>query len=474
MEALAKKIASLEARLNLLEKTPHKFSSKDSGNGVGDGVLLNVGGKQFTSTIATLRQAGEGTFLHCVASSQDTNENSGRIPFRKDGKGAICVDRSFKHFAKILDFLRNGPAFVRPKSSQDCDEILAEAQFYGLDDLATAVDRLRMPWFNGECAVRRAETTVQFTAKGRISVLVTVPDPRSFHVSMHVEVEKRSGPKRARGVRETDWGWSASPWYHISVWSLALVPHAHAGHGSPVEKTVLLPVPPRSWCPNKDDFTVAYSRGQTSGRRLSPGQRGPSKIYTGNDNLASLETLDHWKFELHSKRPEDAKMPPQPEKEVDVVLLSKLFEKRRHLGDRLELWPETALLSARIPDLGTHCVQLVACSASRIVDAGVRIRFVCGTIELHWVLFDDNDTPKCMIVEQNGVSTYASTPPRPIKTLSLRLSQGAEGEKRLRLLQDGANFFACDAPEVLSQQLLVSLDWDGYTHPELSFDEGLS
>ena len=209
MEAIAKKIASLEARLNLLEKTPHKFSSKDSGNGVGDGVLLNVGGKQFTSTIATLRQAGEGTFLHCVASSQDTNENSGRIPFRKDGKGAICVDRSFKHFAKILDFLRNGPAFVRPKSSQDCDEILAEAQFYGLDDLATAVDRLRMPWFNGECAVRRAETTVQFTAKGRISVLVTVPDPRSFHVSMHVEVEKRSGPNRARGVRET--ASSASP-----------------------------------------------------------------------------------------------------------------------------------------------------------------------------------------------------------------------------------------------------------------------
>jgi len=470
MEALAKKIASLEARLNLLEKTPHKFSSRDSGNGVGDGVLLNVGGKQFTSTIATLRQAGEGTFLHCVASSQDTNENSVRIPFRKDGKGAICIDRSCKHFAKILDFLRNGPAFVRPKSSQDCDEILAEAQFYGLDELAIAVDRLRIPWFNDECAVRRAETTVQFTAKGRISVLVTVPDPRSFHVSMHVEVEKRSGPKRARGVRETDS--SASPWHHISAWSLALVPHA----GAYVEKTVLLLAPPLTWHAAGNDFKVMGMMEQTSGRRLSPGQRGPGQIYVhnDNDNLASLETRDHWKFELHSKRPEDAKMPPQPEKEVDVVLLSKLFEKRRHLGDRLELWPETALLSARIPDLGTHCVQLVACSASRRVDAGVRIRFVCGTIELHWVLFGDNGTPECMIVEQNGVSTYASTPPRPIKTLSLRLSQGAEGEKRLRLLQDGAALFACDAPEVLSQQLLVSLDWGGYTHPELSFDEGVS
>jgi len=511
MEALAEKVASLEARLHLLEQKCQKPSSKNSTASAtpsGDGVLLSVGGKQFTSTLSTLRQAGEGTFLHCVASSEDRCDDRACVPFRKDAKGAICIDRSPKHFAKILDFLRCGPAFVRPKSLQDCDEILAEARFFGLDELAVVVDRLRMPWFTDVCGVRCAETRVKFTSNGRFCALLTVPDPQNFYLSVRLE-RSQGGTKRPRGdnketpIQERYRIAAASPWRHVSAWSLALL--LQPRQTCPGTKTVLLPDPKRTWCPQDDDFKVVtpYQYVRLAGppahhpdynpdhcrdetlyasfdsmtapeRRLLPGQTSPYGSEQGEaGNLSSLEALEHWKLHLHSTRPGNAKMPPLPEKKAEVVLLNKLFDKRGQRGDRLEMWPETALLSATIPDLGTSCTQIVGCSAERRAEAGARVTRVDGTEEVYWVSWKNQPIHDCLIIERDGVaSLLPEGDPRVtvVASLSLRVSLGDDGKGQLRVSRDGADFMKCATPDILGQELLCSLDWGGSAGPDVVFE----
>jgi hypothetical protein len=88
------------------------------------------------TTKTTLRVAEEGSLLRMLAEGA----GGGGIPFKRDARGAYIIDRSEKHFHRVLDFLRSGPeAFAPPRGSADRDELLTEARFYGLDCLELVI-----------------------------------------------------------------------------------------------------------------------------------------------------------------------------------------------------------------------------------------------------------------------------------------------------------------------------------------------
>jgi len=86
-------------------------------------VPLNIGGIPFITSLRTVTKL----LSHCKAYSGD-----------KDKDGAIWIDRDATNFKMILNFLRDG---TLPSTLPDItkEELLAEANYYGLDDL---VDKL--------------------------------------------------------------------------------------------------------------------------------------------------------------------------------------------------------------------------------------------------------------------------------------------------------------------------------------------
>ncbi|PIC49135.1 hypothetical protein B9Z55_007840 [Caenorhabditis nigoni] len=95
-----------------------------SSNKMTDIVKLNVGGTMFQTSKSTLTKF-DGFFKTLLETG---------IPVTKDNSSAIFIDRSPKHFEKILDFLRDGDVAL-PESLEDVSEIQKEAQFYLLDGL---------------------------------------------------------------------------------------------------------------------------------------------------------------------------------------------------------------------------------------------------------------------------------------------------------------------------------------------------
>ena len=53
--------------------------------------------------------------------------------------GFILIDRSGKHFAKLLNFLRDG-AVPLPDSLEESSELLVEAKYYLLEELAAQLE----------------------------------------------------------------------------------------------------------------------------------------------------------------------------------------------------------------------------------------------------------------------------------------------------------------------------------------------
>ncbi|GMS88233.1 hypothetical protein PENTCL1PPCAC_10408 [Pristionchus entomophagus] len=87
-------------------------------------VKLNVGGTLFHTTIDTLSK--HDSMLRAMF--------SGRVPVVKDEDGWVLIDRSGKHFAAILDFLRDGSIPI-PDCRVEVEQIKREAQYYCLQDL---------------------------------------------------------------------------------------------------------------------------------------------------------------------------------------------------------------------------------------------------------------------------------------------------------------------------------------------------
>ncbi|KAL4430851.1 hypothetical protein ABPG75_006107 [Micractinium tetrahymenae] len=95
--------------------------------GIGSEVLtVNVGGTLFTTTRTTLKMR-PGMLANMFG--------GGMGPGLTDEEGHPFINRSPKHFSRILDYLRTGRV-VLPLSLVELEELLAEAEFYALDQLA--------------------------------------------------------------------------------------------------------------------------------------------------------------------------------------------------------------------------------------------------------------------------------------------------------------------------------------------------
>ncbi|KAK9818238.1 hypothetical protein WJX72_009240 [[Myrmecia] bisecta] len=100
-----------------------------------DKVTLDVGGKRFVTTLATLRGSPSPSLFSAMF--------SGRHELRPDESGCYFFDRDGRHFHDILNYLRDG-TFCYPSDGADYKyllELRAEAEFYGLPGLAEAIDR---------------------------------------------------------------------------------------------------------------------------------------------------------------------------------------------------------------------------------------------------------------------------------------------------------------------------------------------
>ncbi|XP_055378349.1 BTB/POZ domain-containing adapter for CUL3-mediated RhoA degradation protein 3 [Condylostylus longicornis] len=93
-------------------------------------VKLNVGGRLYYTTIGTLTKCD--TMLSAMF--------SGRMEVLIDSEGWILIDRCGTHFGTILNYLRDGSAIL-PESSKEVAELLAEAKYYCITDLALSCER---------------------------------------------------------------------------------------------------------------------------------------------------------------------------------------------------------------------------------------------------------------------------------------------------------------------------------------------
>lgn len=62
--------------------------------------MLNVGGSRFTTTITTLRNAPSPSLFAAMF--------SGRHKLKQDADSSIFIDRDGRHFADVLNYLRDG------------------------------------------------------------------------------------------------------------------------------------------------------------------------------------------------------------------------------------------------------------------------------------------------------------------------------------------------------------------------------
>lgn len=93
-------------------------------------VKLNIGGSLHYTTIGTLTK--HDTMLRAMF--------SGRMEVLTDSEGWILIDRCGKHFGTILNFLRDG-CVPLPESSKQMAELLAEAKYYCISELAESCEQ---------------------------------------------------------------------------------------------------------------------------------------------------------------------------------------------------------------------------------------------------------------------------------------------------------------------------------------------
>lgn len=101
--------------------------SEDNDDGV---IELNVGGVHYMTTVDTLCR-DHGSMLAAMF-----RPDSG-IGLKRDRKGRVFIDRDGERFRDVINFLRNRTAFVSRslETSRAAQELMEEADFYGLRDL---------------------------------------------------------------------------------------------------------------------------------------------------------------------------------------------------------------------------------------------------------------------------------------------------------------------------------------------------
>ena len=99
-------------------------------------IILNVGGKYFHTSVPSLCRI-PGNLL-----SKLVHKDSPYYRAMKS-KSSFFIDRDYKHFDVILNFLRSGghiPPQMLPRDLRQLNELRAEAHFYQLQSLVKMID----------------------------------------------------------------------------------------------------------------------------------------------------------------------------------------------------------------------------------------------------------------------------------------------------------------------------------------------
>ncbi|XP_005091880.1 BTB/POZ domain-containing protein KCTD9 [Aplysia californica] len=97
-------------------------------------VMLNVGGKLFTTTRSTLTRFDPGSMLARMFSTDSDIEWSSSV----DESGAYLIDRSPLYFEPIINYLRHGKLIL--DKNVNPEGILEEAKFFGLTSLIETLE----------------------------------------------------------------------------------------------------------------------------------------------------------------------------------------------------------------------------------------------------------------------------------------------------------------------------------------------
>lgn len=135
-------------RNNVNNNYQHNFDLGD------EWIMLNVGGRVFTTTRTTLCTNEPNSMLARMFSqntcSQRDPYQAGKTtislrPSPRDANGAYLIDRSPKYFEPILNYLRHGKLIV--DHNVNVQGVLEEAKFYGIVSLLPILELETERWF---------------------------------------------------------------------------------------------------------------------------------------------------------------------------------------------------------------------------------------------------------------------------------------------------------------------------------------
>ncbi|CAG2108358.1 unnamed protein product, partial [Medioppia subpectinata] len=107
-------------------------------NSANEWILLNIGGKIFSTTRSTLVAKEPNSMLARMFAIE--NDNSMILPSPKDKSGAFLIDRSPEYFEPILGYLRHGQLIV--DRNVNPQGVLEEAKFYGITSLIPELESM--------------------------------------------------------------------------------------------------------------------------------------------------------------------------------------------------------------------------------------------------------------------------------------------------------------------------------------------
>ena len=119
------------SQLKLKEERFNEISHKISSINFESSIKLNVGGNIYQTSLETLTKHPESLLAELF---------SGRFNLKQGSDGCYFVDRDGTHFRHILNYLRSGTAPVLSVLKTDAEEILQEAEYYGLIGLVKAIN----------------------------------------------------------------------------------------------------------------------------------------------------------------------------------------------------------------------------------------------------------------------------------------------------------------------------------------------